>query len=82
MSGIRTAESRYIGENADVVPDKAVSPALDQQNCGLRSVSFFSKADHFVSRGYYRRGRKTGQENGVEKTFKKMKIMLAINIME
>ena len=32
MYGIITAESRYIGENADVVPDKAVSPALEQQN--------------------------------------------------
>ena len=32
MSGIRTAEWVYIGENAEEVPEKASSPALEQQN--------------------------------------------------
>ena len=31
MSGIRTAESLNIGENAEVVPEEVVSPALEQQ---------------------------------------------------
>ena len=32
MPGIRTAESRHIGGNAEVVPEMAASPALEQQN--------------------------------------------------
>ena len=31
MSGIRTAETGYSGENAEEVPEMVVSPALDQQ---------------------------------------------------
>ena len=32
ISGIRTAETRKNGENAEAVPEKVVSPALEQQN--------------------------------------------------
>ena len=32
MPGIRTAESGYIEENAEAVPEMAASPALEQQN--------------------------------------------------
>ena len=32
ISGIRTAESGYIGENAEEVPGMVVSPASEQQN--------------------------------------------------
>ena len=32
MSGIRTAERRNNRENAEVVPEKVVSPASEQQN--------------------------------------------------
>ena len=32
MPGIRTAESHYLGENAEAVPEKAACPALEQQN--------------------------------------------------
>ena len=31
MSGIRTAETGYIGENAGEVPEMMASPALEQQ---------------------------------------------------
>ena len=31
MSGIRTAETGYIGENAEGVPEMMASPALEQQ---------------------------------------------------
>ena len=37
MSGIRTAESMYLWENADLVLEKGASPTLEQQNhiiCG------------------------------------------------
>ena len=32
MSGIRTAETGYSGENAEIMPEKASSPAPEQQN--------------------------------------------------
>ena len=32
MPGIRTAESHYLGEIAEAVPEMIVSPALEQQN--------------------------------------------------
>ena len=32
MPGIRTAESHYLGENAEIVPEMIASPALEQQN--------------------------------------------------
>ena len=31
MSGIRTAETQENSQNAEVVPEKVVSPALEQQ---------------------------------------------------
>ena len=32
MPGIRTAESHYLGENAEIVPEMIACPALEQQN--------------------------------------------------
>ena len=32
MSGIRTAETQENSQNAEVVPEEVVSPALEQQN--------------------------------------------------
>ena len=31
MSGIRTAETSYIGENAEIVPEEVSCPAPEQQ---------------------------------------------------
>ena len=36
MPGIRTAESHYLGENAEIVPEMIASPALEQQNLIIR----------------------------------------------
>ena len=35
---IRTAESLYFGDNADVVPEMVASPALEQQNHNIMGI--------------------------------------------
>ena len=45
MPGIRTAESHYLGENAEIVPEMIASPALEQQNLIIRWEMLSSAGD-------------------------------------